>query len=48
MKDFLKVENLSKSYPTTGDKSFITIYENVSFTMEKGELILYNWALGMW
>ena len=43
MKDFLKVENLSKSYPTTGHKSFITIYENVSFTMEKGE---FNCIIG--
>ena len=40
MKDnFLKVENISKSYPTKDGKSFVTIYENVNFTIEKGEFI---------
>ena len=39
MKEFLKVENLSKSYPLNIEKGFITIYENVSFTMEKGEFV---------
>lgn len=39
MKEFLKVENLSKSYPVNSEKGFVTIYENVNFTMEKGEFI---------
>lgn len=40
MKDhFLKVENISKSYPSKDGKSFVTIYENVNFSIEKGEFI---------
>lgn len=37
MEEFLKVENISKSYPIRGENSLITIYENVNFTMDKGE-----------
>lgn len=37
--NFLKVKNISKSYPTKDGKSFVTIYENVNFSIEKGEFI---------
>ncbi len=37
--NFLSVNNISKSYPTKDGKGFITIYENVSFSIEKGEFI---------
>jgi nitrate/nitrite transport system ATP-binding protein len=43
MKEFLKVENLSKSYPVKNEKGFVTIYENINFTMEKGE---FNCIIG--
>lgn len=38
MEEFLKVENISKSYPIKGgEKGSVTIYENINFTMKKGE-----------
>lgn len=43
MKEFLKVENISKSYPIKGEKGFLTVYESVSFTMNKGE---FNCIIG--
>lgn len=37
--NFLKVKNISKSYPLKEGKGFVTIYENVNFSIEKGEFI---------
>ncbi len=37
--NFLNVKNISKSYPIKDSNSFVTIYENVSFSIDKGEFI---------
>ncbi|WP_340202777.1 nitrate ABC transporter ATP-binding protein [Ascidiimonas sp. W6] len=39
MQEFLKVENISKSYPIRGKNGSVTIYENINFTMNKGEFM---------
>jgi len=42
-KEFLKVENISKSYPLRNKKGIITIYENINFIINKGE---FNCIIG--
>ncbi len=37
--EFIDVKNLAKRYPLKKEKGEITIFENVNFTMEKGEFI---------
>ena len=39
MENFLKVENLCKKYPIKGSKNSITIFDNVHFTMDKGDFV---------
>lgn len=40
MKEFLKIDNLSKRYPIKGKKGeLVTIFEKVNFTMSKGEFV---------
>ncbi len=40
MKKFLEVYDLAKKYPVKGEKNkYITIFENVTFSMQKGEFV---------
>ncbi|TVZ39672.1 nitrate/nitrite transport system ATP-binding protein [Alteromonadaceae bacterium 2753L.S.0a.02] len=39
VKSFLKVENLAKRFPSPKGEAELTVFENVSFSIEKGEFV---------